>query len=72
MEERKCFGCGGFRHIIYQCRNMRREELVQISSNKFEVLKNNIIQRGEESEREIVKDKRKILREEGAKKGIEV
>jgi len=25
MEERKCFGCGGFGHITHHCRNMEKE-----------------------------------------------
>jgi len=39
MEEIKCFACGGFEHITYSCRNVEKEELVQVSSNRFEVLK---------------------------------
>jgi len=27
MEERKCFGCGGFEHIACHCRNMGEERL---------------------------------------------
>jgi len=38
MEERKCFECGEFEHIACYCKNMEKGELVQISSNKFEVL----------------------------------
>jgi len=43
MEERKCFVCGGFGHITYYCKNMWEERLVQVSSNKFEVLKDRVI-----------------------------
>ena len=39
MEEKKCFGCRGFGHMASHCRNRRGEELVQMSSNRFEVLK---------------------------------
>ena len=28
MEERKCFGCGGFGHMASYCRNREREELI--------------------------------------------
>jgi len=72
MEERKCFECGGFSHIASYCRNMRREELTQVSSNRFEVLKVRIMQRGEGSSKEVAKDRKKILREERAKRGVEV
>ncbi len=30
IEERKCFGCGGFGHIANHCRNVRREEPVSV------------------------------------------
>ena len=39
MEERKCFGCGRFRYIASHCRKIGAEELVLMSSNRFEVLK---------------------------------
>jgi len=71
IKERKYFVCEGFRHIAHHCRNIKEEEPIQIPSNKFEVLKDRIIQRGEESGREVGKDKI-ILREERAKRGIEV
>ena len=71
IEERKCFGCGGFGHIASHCRNVRKEELVQVSSNRFEVLKVRVMQRGEGSSKEVAKDRREILREEKAKRGVE-
>ena len=37
MEERKCFGCGGFGHMAIHCRRRREEEPVPVSSNRFEV-----------------------------------
>jgi len=43
MEERKCFGCGGFGHIVYHCRNTGEEGLAPVPSNKFEVLKNKVM-----------------------------
>ena len=70
MEKRKCFACGGFGHIAYSCRKVGEEELTQGSSNKFEVLKIRVIQRGEGSGKEVAKDRREILREEKAKRGV--
>jgi len=72
MEERKCFGCGGFGHMASHCRNIRIEELTQVSSNRFEVLKVRVMQRGKGSSKEMAKDRREILREEKAKRGVEV
>jgi len=42
-----------------------------VSSNRFEVLKVRVMQRGEGSSKEVAKDKKEILREERAKRGIE-
>ena len=53
------------------CRNVRREEPVPVSSNKFEVLKVRVMQKEEGSSKEIMKDRREILREEKAKRGVE-
>ena len=72
MEERKCFACGGFRHIAYSCRNVGKEGPAQVSSNKFEVLKVRVMQKGEGSGKEVAKDRKEILREEREKKGVEV
>jgi len=69
MEERKCFGCGGFGHMASYCRNMGKEKPMPVFSNKFEVLKVRVMQRGEESSKEIVKNRREILREEKTKRG---
>jgi len=71
MEERKCFGCGGFGYMASHCRNREGEEPVQVSSNRFEVLKVRVMQRGEGSGKEIVKDRKEILREKKAKRGVE-
>ena len=71
MEERKCFRCRGFGHVVYHCRNMREEEPIQVSSNRFEVLKVRVMQRGEGSGKEVAKDRREILRKEKAKRGVE-
>ena len=72
MEERKCFACRGFGHMAYSCRNMGKKKPIQVSSNKFEVLKVRVIQRVEGSSKEVAKDRKKILRKEKAKRGIEV
>ena len=71
MEERKCFGCGGFGHMASHCRNRGGEEPVQVSSNRFEVLKVRVMQKGEGSGKEMAKDRREILREEKAKRSVE-
>ena len=49
MEERKYFACGEFGHMAYSCRNVGEEEPTQGSSNRFEVLKVRVMQRGEGS-----------------------
>ena len=72
MEERKCFGYGGFGHVACYCRNVREEEPTQVSSNKFEVLKVRVMQRREGSSKEVAKDRKKILREEKAKREVDV
>ena len=71
MEERRCFECGGFGHMASHCRNRGVEELTLVSSNRFEVLKVRVIQKREEGGKEIVRDKREILREEKVKRGVE-
>ena len=53
------------------CRNMGKEEPIPVSSNKFEVLKVRVMQKGEGSGKKVMKDRRKILREEKAKRGVE-
>jgi len=72
MEERKCFGCGGFGHMASHCRNREGEEPVQVSSNRFEVLKDRVMQKGEGSGKKVMKDKKEILREERVKRRVEV
>ena len=72
MEERKCFTCGGFGYIASHYRNMGADELIPVFSNKFEVLKIRMIQRGEGSSKEVAKDRREILREEKAKREVEM
>ena len=48
MEERRCFGCREFGHMANHCRNVGVEEPVSVSSNRFEVLKVRVMQKGEE------------------------
>jgi len=72
MEEKKCFGCGGFGHVACYCKNVGEEGLAQVPLNKFEVLKDRVMQKEEEGGGEVRKDRKKILREEKAKRGIEV
>jgi len=71
MEERKCFVCEGFGHIAHYYRNMGEERLVQVPLNKFEVLKDRVMQKGKEEE-EVRKDRKEILKEERAKRGAEI
>ena len=72
MEERKCFVCGYFGHITCYCRNIEKEGSVQMPSNRFEVLRDRVMQGEEGSGSEAVKGRKEILREERAKKGVEV
>ena len=72
MEERKCFACGVFGHMAYSCRNVGKEGPAQVPSNRFEVLKVKVIQKGEGSGKKVAKDRKEILREERAKKGVDV
>jgi len=72
MEERKCFACGGFRYMAYSCRNVGKEGPAQVLSNRFEVLKVRVMQKGKGSGKEVAKDRKEILREERAKRGVKV
>ena len=69
IRERRCFVCGIFGHMARNCRNRGEEKRGSLMpQNKFEVLKDRVMQRGEGSGREIVKDRREILKEEGEQK----
>ena len=57
--------------MAYSCRNVRKKEPIPVSSNRFEVLKVRVMQKGEGSSKEVVKDRKEILREEKAKRGVE-
>jgi len=69
IRERRCFVCGIFGHMARYCRNREEKKgLTQMLLNRFEVLRDRVMQRGEGSGREIVKDRREILKEEKEKK----
>ena len=60
MEERKCFACGRFGHTAYSYRNVEEKRLAQVLLNKFKVLKDRVIQRGEGGGGEVRKDRKKF------------
>ena len=51
---------------------MEKEESVQGPLNKFEVLRDRVMQRGEGSRRKVVKDRKEILKEKRAKRGVNI
>jgi len=61
MEERKCFACERFRHMAYSCRNVGKEGPAQVPSNRFEVLKVRVMQKGEGSGKEVAKDRSLVV-----------
>ena len=72
MRERKYFGCGGFRHIACNYRNVesgREEGSTQMPSNKFKVLASRVMNIGKQSRDEKKKkNKREILRKKKVKR----
>ena len=62
--------CGRFGYMAYSYRNEGKKELAQVPSNIFEVLKVKMMQKGEGTGKEVVKDKKEILREERVKRGV--
>ena len=69
IRERRCFVCGIFGHMAHYCRNRGEEKRGSLMpQNKFEVLKDRVMERGEGSGREIGKNRREILREEREKR----
>ena len=69
IRERRCFVCGIFGHMARYCRNRgEKEGPAQVPLNRFEVLRDRVMQRGEGSGKEVVKERREILREERKKK----
>ena len=57
--------------MSYNCRNVGVEKPTLVFSNRFEVLKVRVMQREKGSGKKIVKDRKEILREEKAKRGVE-
>ena len=50
IRERRCFVCGIFGHMAHYCRNRKEEKgPAQVPLNKFEVLKDRVMERGEGS-----------------------
>jgi len=72
MEERRYFECEGFGHMASHCRNRGTEESVLTASNRFEVLKVRVMQKEKGSSKEVIKDRKEILREKKTKRGVEV
>ena len=70
IRERRCFVCGIFGHMARYCRNRGEEDKgsTQMPLNKFEVLRDRVMQKGEGSGKEIVKERREILKEKREKK----
>lgn len=70
IQKRKWFGCGGFGHITYNCRNResRKGSFIHQPLNKFEVLSRRVINKEISSEREIKNNMKAILRKEKKKK----
>ena len=54
------------------CRNIEKEESVQMLSNRFEMLRDKVMQKEEGSGRQVARERKEILREERAKKRVEV
>jgi len=72
MKERKYFICRSFGHITCYCRNVREKRLAQVLLNKFEILKDRVMQKGKKGEGEVRKDRKEILNEKKAKSEVEV
>ena len=68
IRERRCFVCGIFGHMARYCRNREEKRGSPMPQNKFEMLKDRVMQRGEGSGKEMVKGRKEILREEREKK----
>ena len=69
IRERRCFVCGIFGHMAHYCRNREEKKgSTQMPLNKFEVLRDRVMQRGERSGKEVGKDRKEILKEERVKR----
>ena len=69
IRERRWFVCGIFGHMARYCRNREgKKGSTQMPLNKFEILRDRVMQRGKGSGKEIGKDRREILKEERKKK----
>lgn len=69
MQEKKCFRCGEFGHIVRNYRKKNEKKVtIQSFSNKFEVLLSKVMKVGILSEGEIRRNIKIILREEKVKK----
>ena len=69
IRERRCFVCGIFGYMAHYCRNREEDKgLVQVPKNRFEVLRDRVMERGERSGKEIIKERREILKKDKVKK----
>jgi len=69
FQERKCFECGEWKHIVKNCRMKEQKEVVTLQSpNRFEVLRSRVINIGVSSRKKEKKNRKTILREEKQKK----
>ena len=69
IRKRRCFVCEIFGHMACYCRNEEKKEgLVQVPQNRFEVLRDRVMQKGERSRKEVKKKRKEILKKEKAKK----
>jgi len=65
IRKRRCFVCGIFGHMACYCRNGEKKEgPVQVPQNRFEVLRDRVMQKGERSGKEVGKKRKDRVREE--------
>jgi len=68
IRERRCFVCRIFGHMAHYYRNRGEDKgPVWVPLNRFEMLRDRVMERGEGSGKEMVKDRREILKEERVK-----
>jgi len=64
-EERVCWGCRKFGHLVCNCRNKKEEEKEKpIPQNRFEVIASRVMQCG-------VREKVKVRKQETMEKGMQ-